>query len=348
MLAVSLYATRKIPEHSAKHLIAAAMFIVVVAPQIVTLSIKTGGPTFSRSGRIVYGLKVNHYPKLWTGSPEGSGTPLHPIVSINEKPAVFAFPVQAPHRSFPLWDEPAVWYEGMTPHFNFRDQRDALVRNLKSDFGFSAKILFPLLIVFLFRDRRIGARHLFLIGVAALVITVYLFLHTEPRLAGPWLAIIVTSLLAGVAVDSRGIRRSIGIYAVHLITLVCAISIVTYLIDQSFSSKVDRGLFARNLQLDVARRVNALGIARGAKVVLVGDESDIYWARLSGVQAAFQIPLPEADNYWAISSASRDSLNRALAARGASAVIASWTAPPDSLAEWQRVKGTRFSILPLN
>lgn len=348
MLALSFLATRKIPEYASNHFIAVAMFAVVVAPQIVSLSIKTGKPTFSHSSGIVYGLKVNHYPKLWTGGPKGSGTPVHPIVSINEKPATFAFPVQSPHRTYPLWDDPAFWYEGMTPHFNVSDQRDAFARNLKSGFGFSLKILLPLLVIFLFRDRRVRLRHLVLGGIAGLVLVVYLFLHTEARLAGPWLAIIVTSLLAGVALDSRGIHRSIGIYAVHVITLICVISIATYLMDQSFSSKADQGLAAQNLPLDVAEGVGALGIPRGAKVALVGDESDIYWARLSGVQVAFQIPLPEADSYWAMSAASRDSLNRALAARGAAAVIASWTTPPGSLAEWQRVEGTRFSILPLN
>jgi hypothetical protein len=348
VLVVSFYATRKIPESASKHLIAVAMFAVIVAPQIVSLSMKTGMPTTSESARIVYGLKVNRYPKLWTGMPAGSGTPLNPIVAIDENPTAFAFPVKLPHRTYPVWDDPAFWYEGMTPHFNVSDQRDALTRNLKLDLGFSLKILLPLLVVFLFRDRRVGSRHLLLVSTATLVTVTYLFLHIESRLAGPWLAIIVTSLLAGIAFESRGISRTIGVYAVHLITAICVISIVTYVIDQSFSSKPDRGLVAQNLPFAVAQRVHALGIPRGAKVALVGDESDIYWARLSGVQVAFQIPLPDADSYWAMSPASRDTLNRMLSARGASAVIASWTAPPGPLAEWQRVEGTRFSILPVN
>jgi hypothetical protein len=236
----------------------------------------------------------------------------------------------------------------MTPYFNVSEQRAVVERNLKSDLGFSLKILLPLLVVFLVRDRRIRQRNLLLVCVGVLVTLAYLFLYSEARLAGPWLALIVTSLLAGVAMEPRGIRRSIGIYGVRLITVVCVISIVTYVIDQSFSSQAERGLTARNLPYDVAQRVRALGIPRGAKVALVGDESDIYWARLSGVQVAFQIPLPEADSYWAMSAASRDSLNRVFAAHGASAVIASWTAPSRPLAEWQRVEGTRFSILPLN
>jgi hypothetical protein len=347
LMAASFFATRKIPEYAAKHSIAVAMFAVFVAPQIVSLSIKAGRPTFSNSAEIVYGLKVNRYPKLWNGKPEGSGTPLNPIVAINENPNAFAFPVNLPHRTYPLWDDPAVWYEGMTPHFNVSDQRAALSRNLKSDLGFSLKILLPLLVVLLFRDRRIRPRHLLFVGTAMLVTVAYLFLHIESRLAGPWLAIIVTSLLAGVAIDPRGIRRTAGVYAVHLVTAICLISIVTYVIDQSFSSKADRGLVSQNLPYEVAQRVHALAIPRGARVALVGDESDIYWARLSGVQVAFQIPLPEADSYWAMSAAARDSLHRMLAARGASAVIASWTAPPDSLGEWHRVAGTRFSILPL-
>jgi hypothetical protein len=348
ILAVVFFTLRKFPEHATRLFVAAAMFTVIVAPQIVSLSLKTGTLTFSDSGRIVYGLKVNQYPKIWTGAPKESGTPQNPIVAISANPAAFAFPVEAPHRTYPLWDDPAFWYKGMTPYFNVSEQRAVVERNLKSDLGFSLKILLPLLVVFLVRDRRIRQRNLLLVCVGVLVMLAYLFLYTEARLAGPWLALIVTSLLAGVAMEPRGIRRSIGIYGVRLITVICVISIVTYVIDQSFSSQAERGLTARNLPYDVAQRVRALGIPRGAKVALVGDESDIYWARLSGVQVAFQIPLPEADSYWAMSVASRDSLNRVFAAHGASAVIASWTAPSRPLAEWQRVEGTRFSILPLN
>lgn len=348
VLAASFFATRKIAEYPVRHIIAAAMFALVAAPQIVSLSLHTGALTFSDSGKIVYGLKVNRYPKFWTGIPEGSGTPVNPIVSINDSPRTFAFPMEEPHRSYPLWDDPAFWYEGMTPRFNVKDQRTALVQNLKIDLGFGLKILIPLLIVVLCRDRRTRMQHLLPVGASALALVGYLFLHSEARLVGLWMAIIVTGLLAGVALDPRPGRRRIGSAGVHLIALICVISVVTYVVDQSFSSKVDQGMTARNLPPLVAQNLRALGIPRGAKVALVGDESDIYWARLSGVQAAFQIPLPEARSYWTMTAASRADLNRALAARGAVAVIASWTAPPRPLAEWHAVEGTRFSILPLN
>jgi hypothetical protein len=162
-----------------------------------------------------------------------------------------------------------------------------------------------------------------------------------------WLALLVVSVLSGLTLHPEESRGRTGRAFVHVISVISVISLVTYLFDQSLDSRPDRGFGARHLQLDVASKLRELGIKPGSRVAVVGDESDIYWARLARVQAGVQIPLPEAPKYWSLPESARAGLNRRIALTGSRAIIASWTDPPAADGSWIRVLGTRYSILPL-
>ena len=88
-----------------------------------------------------------------------------------------------------------------------------------------------------------------------------------------------------------------------------------------------------------------MGIARGSRIALVGDESDIYWARLAGVQIAAQIPLRAAKSYSALNEPARNQIHEQFRAIGARAVVASWTPPPADSNGWRKV--SNFAILDL-
>ena len=90
-----------------------------------------------------------------------------------------------------------------------------------------------------------------------------------------------------------------------------------------------------------------MGIPKGGRVGLIGDESDIYWARLARVQIVGQVPLSDAPAYWSLSDGARDDINRWIGMTGASALVASWTAPATPLEGWTPVPGSRYSIFPL-
>jgi hypothetical protein len=329
---ISIAANRKNAARVRGHLISVAVFVIVVAPQLAAVSTKTGRFTFSDSARIVYAVKVNEIQKFWTG----------PHVRVlSERPRALEYPTDKGNRTYPLWDDPSFWYRGAPVRFDLSDQLRATRENLARDAGIALKILVPLLFVFLLRDRRSRVRNGELAFISILVMAAYSLLYSEGRLIGFWLALLTASALTGVTPTRAG--RIVA----NLVSIVAVISFITYIPDQIFSSHPGRGWNARNLQLDVANKARELGIRKGSRVALVGDESDIYWARLAGVKVDIQIPLPDTAAYWTMPDAARDSLNSRIASSGANAIVASWTDPPAGLTNWIRVNGTRYSILPM-
>jgi hypothetical protein len=338
MILISLIAARRTPGAIRRHVVSALVFGMIVAPQLVAVSLQSGRPAFSDSARIVYALKVNRIPKFQVG----------PHVRVlSERPLVLEYPIDKANRSYPLWDEPSFWYRGSPVQFNVADQVRATTQNLRTDFGIALKILVPLIVVIFCRDRRSRMRNVHLAALSVMVIGAYALLFSEARLIGFWLALLVVSVLTGITLEAEGSRGKTGRAFVHVISVISVISFVTYLFDQSLDSRRDRGFGARHLQLDVASKLGALGIQAGSRVAVVGDESDIYWARLARVQAGVQIPLPEAPKYWSLPESARAGLNRRIALTGSRAIIASWTDPPAADGSWIRVLGTRYSILPL-
>ncbi|HKY96344.1 MAG TPA: hypothetical protein VJL35_00690, partial [Gemmatimonadaceae bacterium] len=303
---IALSAIRRRPY--TRHLLALAAFVIVTAPHVAALSHKSGRLTIGESGRLVYLLKVNGIPKLREG--------------------IVYFPTDKANRTYPAWDDPTILYKGMSPDINATDQAAALKRNLVILAGFALKVLGPLLIVVAFKDRKVQMRNRALAATAAAVMVVYLLLHTETRLDGFWVALLIVSVLAGVTLDPREMKFKIGRGFVHVITIVSVISFVTFVLDQAGSSRPDRGLAGRNTQATVAREIERMGITRGSRIALVGDESDIYWARLAGVQIAAQIPLRAAKSYEALPEPARNQVHEQFRAVGARAVVASWTPSP--------------------
>jgi hypothetical protein len=308
-----------------RHLLAFAVFMVVTAPHVAALSYKSGRLTIGESARIVYLLKVNQIPKLREG--------------------IAYFPTDKANRTYPAWDDPTILYKGMSPDINAADQATALKRNLVTLAGFALKVLGPLLIVVAVKDRKVAMQNRALSAAAAAVIAGYLFLHTETRLDGFWVALMIVSVLAGVTLDPREKNFTIGRGFVHLITIVSVVSFVTFVFDQAGSSRPDRGLAGRNRNATVAREIERMGIQRGSRIALVGDESDIYWARLAGVQIAAQIPLRAAESYAALPETARNQIHDQFRAIGARAIVASWTPPPVTSSGWRQVYN--FAILDL-
>ena len=347
ILITSWVGARRNPQSFRLHLVAAIAFMAVALPQVAALSSDGNGIRYSDSGWIAYALKVNRYPKMWVGGPPGSGTPAHPIVQVERRPATFAFATESPDRTYPVWDEPAVWHRGMQPRFVLADQLAALLRNLKVTAGIALKVIIPLLVVVLLGRRGARFQHWGIVIVAAAVIIAYLMLSAEGRLVGVWLILLTIVTLAGTAIDETSKGRAARAL-VHVLTVIGVISFATYVIDRATTAGTNDGIRTPHLQWQVAQRVNALRLTPGSRVALVGDESDTYWARLSRVQVAVQIPLSEAPVYWSLSAEERDRYHQLLQRSGVKALVASWTTPPDSLRGWSKVEGTRFSVFSLS
>lgn len=242
----------------------------------------------------------------------------------------------------------------MTVGFDSDDQIEALKRNLTLDLGIYLKVLIPLVLLWVVCGRRTRQPNSKLIAIPILVIGAYTFLNSEGRLTGIWFAIAAVTTLAGITTPAGTQSIAHGpskmrALVLHLaVALVCLVSVFVYTGRQALASGAEDGISSINRAFRVAERIRQMGVRPGSRVALVGDESDIYWARLSGVQVAVQIPLGEASLYWGMSQPERTALNQEIATEGAVAVIASWTAPPTPLQEWSRIPDTNFRILPLH
>ena len=311
----------------------AATLAVVSSPQLAALSAKSGRLTFGDSAKIVYALKVNGISKF-----DGAN-------QLAQVPRTVSFPTDKPNQTYPLWDDPARWLSAVSVSFDYSKQMSAFIRNLETDSGIALKILIPLIIVIMCRNWGVPLRNRLLAAISLAVIAAYSLLHSEARLIGFWIALGGIALLAGITLDLR--YEKIGRRVVHIISIISAISVIMYVFDQSLSSRPDRGLNARDIQGEVATSLRSLGIRQGDRVGLLGDESDIYWARLARVQIATQVPLTDAPGYWSLSDGSRDDVNRWMGMAGATAIVASWTSPPAPIEGWTPVPGSRYSILPL-
>lgn len=329
-------------------LIAVIAFLVVASPQLYAMSRLSGRPSFGEVGRIAYARIVNGYPKFWSGQPPGSGTPLHSIGVLATSPPIYSFPLSEPDRSYPLWDEPAHWYAGMTPHFLIHEQLAATRAALRVYAGVLGKILLPLFLILVAVQKRMNRTTAVLVAIAAVVFGIYGTVHAEPRLIAPWFVIGAVAFLAGAAISSASKRGRAAVACMYGVTAVCWTSIIIQTARSISPGNDEAGMGnAVHSQWLVARKLSGLGVAPGSMVALVGDESDIYWARLADVQVAYQVLLPDSPAYWLLSPDARELLNADLALRGAAAVVASWTSPPPSVTGWIRVSDRHYFILPL-
>ena len=321
MIALSAFRSPSIKRHA----LSLAVFVIVTAPHVTALSIKSGRLTIGESARIVYLLKVNRVAKLREG--------------------IVYFPTDKPNRTYPAWDDPTILYAGMSPSLNAYDQSAALRKNLVTLGGIGLKVLIPLVLVLAMRDFKTPLRYRALSSVAALVLVAYLFLNTEARLAGFWLALLIVTVLAGITLDARPIRFKTGRGFVHLIGVVSVISFATYTLVQATSTQLDRGLRATNISAVVAKQIHRRGIPPGSRIALIGDESDIYWARLARVQIAAQIPLRAAESYAALPANTLDQIYQQFVEVGARGVVTSWIPTPLDGRPWLNVAD--FAILNL-
>lgn len=129
-LAVAAFSTGDLRKATPRVLSACVVFLLLAAPLIIALSIKTGRVTFSNAGRINYIWHVNGNSLSWSHFPHwqpgiGDGTPEHPAKKQFQAPVVYFFEPPS-GGTYPMWYDPTYWWEGVSPRFSLREQIIAL------------------------------------------------------------------------------------------------------------------------------------------------------------------------------------------------------------------------------
>jgi hypothetical protein len=326
--------------------VCALSFLAVSSPQIVAMSREVGRPSFGENGRVAYALYVNRYDQYWTGTPPERGKPAHAMKQVLTNPPIFDFATDDPSSSYPFWDKPAYWLQGMKPRLSLSDQMIATQRELGTyASGFATLFLGAVILVLM----RLPGRRAGLLGICTVafgVFVLYALVHTEWRLVAPWGVVLFLGVASSIAfrddVSSRvGVRAVLAALAVwHLVLTASVVRLA--LVEISGLG----GHTQVHEYWTVASALQQLGLKRGEKVASIGRSSESYWARLAGVQIALEIPPQVSNRYWILDAMGRSKVNKVLTDHGATMIVASYP-PAGGGPGWVRLGSSAFYGLPL-
>src|SRR5688572_11813020 len=324
----------------------ALSFLIVSAPQLIAMSREVGRPSFGENGRTAYALYVNMYNQYWTGTPPERGTPAHAMRQVLSDPPVFEFATADPSSSYPFWDKPAYWLEGIRPRFDLSQQLLTTHRQLSVYAAAFATLFLGSAILVLMR---VPGRRLDLLGICIVAIGVfalYSLVHTEMRLVAPWGVVLFIGLGSSLAFrddpSSRaGIRAVVAALALWYAILTA--NNVRFAAVEAWAQMAGQ---RPHEYWTVAAALQKLGLQRGQKVASIGRSSESYWARLAGLQIALEVPPQVSDRYWILDAAGRNRVHRVFTDRGATMIVASYP-PAGGGPGWIRLGSSAFYGFPL-
>lgn len=312
-------------------MIASAVFLFIIAPFILAISLTKHRFTIGDSGRLNYSWAVNKNTRWlhWQGEVPGSGTPVHPTRKIYDHPAMYEF-AEPISGTFPPWYDPTYWYEGVHVYFNLEQQLTALKGNgerLIAIFVHSvaSKLLTALLLLWLTMSYRHYAvrqvaRYWMIVTPAVLAMTMYALVIVIPRYVAPFAAIVMIVLLNGIRWPQQQSARKF----LELATLGLVISIPVALAWTPVNRSIENFTqLARHQEphrhWQIANYLSSIGIRPGDKVASVGYSFLPAWSRLAHTKVVSE--MPSADLFWLTPSAAIN-VTDIFAKTGAKVVIA--------------------------
>ncbi len=278
--------------------------IVTAAPFVTALSVSKGRFTIGDAGKLNYGWEVDGAARStnWQGEPFDIGTPLHTTRQELNHPAIFTFADSPVAGIYPLWYEPAYWYQGIQPHFKFAPQMKVLVRSLEgfAYLLFRSPITIPVLILAYFMgwrkwlSRRGVLAYWFLLLPTFAYILGYTLVYLDARYIAGSLVVIWICLLSSVTVRSNCFRhyanRVIQIAAVvfALVFVISKLAIPTQALADDLIQHREK---IPNLNHVIAVRLQELGFQPGDRIAMMGMTIDAEWARIDGLKIIGEVPV---------------------------------------------------------
>ena len=338
------------------------LFLAIALPFIVELSRTRNRFTIGESARLNYAWYVNKTTPFihWQGGPPGNGIPLHSTRQIFSSPAVYEFasPIGG---TYAPWYDPSYWYEGVSPHFDVRQQLSALARNVSVIYSllfyrfFLVATILVLFVLFYMSERKwmivrdIG-EYWFLILPSLVAVVLYLLINIEPRYLAPLVPVLVLSLFAALRLERTPATKRLVTGACIAVVLFFCFSIAPLTIRSAYSTV--RDLFpgqaaTRDVQWQVADNLQKLGVRPGDSVASVGNTMFAAWPRLARLRVVAEIPETSAgdvEKFWSANAEVRVHVLAAFAATGARVVVAE-DAPIWATREgWRRIGSTNYLI----
>ena len=352
-LAVLLFSRKLSRPRVLGTLLAGIAFLVVCSPLVFLISRAKGRLTFGETGKIGYAWLVTPgAPEIhWQGGP-GNEVPLHPTRKILDHPPIYEF-AQPVAGTYPPWDDPSYWNDGLRPHFNLRSQVRVLVAStvaywkvLASQLAFVAGILILLLIGGRpARKRVLDYWPVFAISLAALGL--YSLVLVLPRYAAPFLLPPCLAAVAAVSLPKREGFDRVAKYVAIAVAVSMAVGILQPLLEEG-SRNLLGGLHSRSPveQIRAAQGLKKMGLKPGDRVAVIGEGINDFWARLTRTKIVAQIMPDErgGEEFWNSSLEQKERVYSILGNTGARALV-TWSASHADLGPgWIQVPGTFYRV----
>ncbi len=345
--------------------LAAIVFVVLSSPFIVALSRAKGRITIGDAGKIVYSYYIDSAePFNWHGEHD-TGTPVHSTRRVFDSPPVYEFATPI-GGTYPNWDDPSYWHEGIKPYLNVKRQLkmiginiSVLWKQISNPFMLGTVAVF-LLLFGAAEKSRVALKGLldcwFLLFPALTIIAIYQLIHLEPRYIAPFIVVACLALFFGIRLpDSQTSRRFLKSVTLTLVVFFAFAVVPPTMRDAytSFGDLVKRRDAERNYYWQVAHSLNQMGLQPGDKIASLGASvTNSKWARLARVTIVSEIyssdwphlvSNSDEETFWASNSSVKEQVMEVFKKTGARAVV---TIPPSGadLAGWQRINNTNFYV----
>jgi hypothetical protein len=328
-------------------LLSAAMFLIVCSPFVWALSKAKGRLTFGDTGRLAYASQVSpNAPSVhWQGEPAGSGTPRHPTRRLFAEPTIFEF-AEPVSGTYPAWDDPSYWNEGVQWRFRVRSQIRVLIKSaltyqkiLLEESGLLAGVLF-FLIIGGKPTRRAIASNWPLLAAAGVSLAAYSLVLVLPRYVGASMVILWAAVFGGVRLAKDETLRVVSKYVAVAIIATVLLSVVGHIADTAYLTMTVGAAPPSRDQVKAAVGLQAMGLRAGDKVAVIGDGGTNHWARLGRFRIVAEAV--SVNEFWSASPERRHLAYECLSSTGSRAVVA-WAPAVSTLdSHWQRISDTNY------
>jgi hypothetical protein len=173
----------------------------------------------------------------------------------------------------------------------------------------------------------------------------YSLVVVEPRYVAAFFSLLWIGVFAGIRLPAEGEMRSLArVLTITMVLVTCAP--VAFL---AVKDSVTAPIATRHVHWQIVEGLKQLNVRSGDRVARIGGYYAADWARLLKVTVVAEVPLSDAQEFWAAPPAVQEQVIRKFAAMGATAVVAQIS--PDGTFRpggmWAPLGGGAFYALPL-
>lgn len=311
-------------------------FSLIAGPFIIALSKKKGYLTYGEAGKINYMFYVNKLPINWLDGINVSGRPVHPVRKIFDNPKIYEFNSPFEHVTYPFNYDDSYWYEGAHIHFDLKEQLSTIWSNCKMYhvlfFENKAELILGLLILIFYMN---GRKQLYfrdilqywiLIFPALMSMVLYSLINVLDRYIAGFFLLLWMGLFLAIRLPNREeSRRLITVVTAGILIVMAIRAAPTF---SRYAARITKDVIRgkeSNQPWEITTALNQTGIQTGDKIVVVGDDLCISWAKLAKVRITAEVfdhnNEDPVNNFWALYPTVRTNLSKALLREGIKAIV---------------------------